>query len=194
MEPIFFTSSAELRQWFEQNHERETELIVGLYKKGTDKPSITWEELVDQALCFGWIDGVSKRIDNERWQIRVTPRKPNSVWSKKNIASFERLTQLGLMQPAGLKAFSQRKEDKSGIYSFEQGEVKLDEAEEQQLQSNPKAWEFFQKQPPSYKKSVIWWIISAKKPETRVKRLATLIEDSENGRTVRQFTRRTWAK
>jgi uncharacterized protein YdeI (YjbR/CyaY-like superfamily) len=190
MEPIFFASPSELRQWFEQNYEREKELIVGLYKKGTGNPNITWEEVVDQALCFGWIDGVSKGIDEQRWQIRLTPRKPSSVWSKKNIASMERLTQLGLMQPAGLKAFNQRKEEKSGIYSFEQGDLKLDEAEEAQILANAKAWEFFQKQPGSYKKAVVWWVISAKKPETRVKRLTTLIEDSANGRTVPQFTRR----
>jgi uncharacterized protein YdeI (YjbR/CyaY-like superfamily) len=164
---------------------------VGYYKKGSGKPSITWEESVDQALCFGWIDGIRKSIDDESYKIRFTPRKPNSVWSAKNIASMERLTQLGLIQPSGMRAFEQRKEDKSGIYSFEQGDLKLDEAEEQQIQANPKAWEFFQKQPGSYKKAVVWWVISAKKPETRVKRLATVIEDSENGRTVAQFTRRT---
>jgi uncharacterized protein YdeI (YjbR/CyaY-like superfamily) len=191
MEPIFFASPSEFRQWFERNHDTAAEVLVGFYKKGTGKPSITWEESVDQSLCFGWIDGVRKGVDGESYTIRFTPRKPGSVWSAKNIASVERLTQLGLMQPSGLKAFEQRKPEKSGIYSFEQGDLKLNDIEEQQFHANSKAWGFFQKQPGSYRRACIWWVINSKKPETRVKRLTTLIEDSENGRTVPQFTRRT---
>ena len=127
MEPTFFATPSDLRQWFEANHDTAKELLVGYYKKGSGKPSITWEESVDQALCFGWIDGIRRAVDEASYTIRFTPRKPNSVWSKKNIASVERLSQLGLMQPAGLKAFSQRKEEKSGIYSFEQGDLKPEE-------------------------------------------------------------------
>lgn len=194
MQPSFFATSAELRQWFVENHERANELWVGYYKKSTGKPSITWEESVEQALCFGWIDGIRKGIDDESYRIRFTPRKPTSVWSAKNIAAVERLSQLGLMQPAGLKVFHQRKADKSGIYSFEQGDLTLDEHEERQLRANEKAWMFFQAQGSSYRRACIWWVISAKKPETRAKRLAALIEDSANGRTIRQFTRRTKTK
>ena len=189
MEPTFFATPSDLRQWFEANHDTAKELLVGYYKKGSGKPSITWEESVDQALCFGWIDGIRRGVDEASYTIRFTPRKPDSVWSAKNIASVERLSQLGLMQPVGLKVFSQRKKDKSGIYSFEQGDLKLDNTEEQELRANAQAWEFFQKQPSSYKKAVIWWVISAKKPETRTKRLATLIKDSENGRRIAQLRR-----
>lgn len=191
MEPIFFPTPEDLRRWFEQNHQTEKELRVGYYKKATGKPSITWEESVDQALCFGWIDGIRRSIDEESYQIRFTPRNPKSIWSNKNLASVERLTKLGLMRDAGLKVFNQRREEYSGIYSFEQSEVKLDEAEEQQFQANTKAWEFYQKQPASYKKAVTSWIVSAKRPETRAKRLATLIADSENGLRIAQLRRNT---
>ncbi|MBI5670957.1 MAG: YdeI/OmpD-associated family protein [Chloroflexi bacterium] len=191
MDMVFFASAAELRAWFEQNHETAKELYVGFYKKGSGKPSVTWPEAVDEALCFGWIDGVRKGIDDVSYVIRFTPRKPGSVWSATNIANVEKLLERGLMQPAGLKAFNERKQDKSAVYSYEQGDVQFDEAEEQQFRANPAAWAFFQAQAGSYRKACIWWVISAKQPATRQKRLATLIEMSEAGRTVPQFTRRT---
>ncbi len=190
MEPIFFASASKLREWLEQNHEQEQELWVGFYKKGAGRPSITWAEAVDQALCFGWIDGVRKGIDEVSYTIRFTPRKPGSVWSAVNISKVEELSTLGLMLPAGLKAFSQRKDDKSVIYSYEQGDVRFGDAEEQQFRANQKAWDFFQTQAGSYQRACIWWVIRAAKKETRSKRLATLIEESANGRTIRQFTRR----
>lgn len=144
---------------------------------------------MDVALCFGWIDGVRKSIDETAYKIRFTPRKSRSIWSSVNIKRVGELTELGLMHPAGLAAFEKRSSEKSGVYSFEQGDVKFDEASEAALRANEKAWEFFQKQPKSYQKAVIWWVISAKKDETKQKRLAELIEVSGSERTVTQFTR-----
>lgn len=186
-EVVFFESPSELRQWLEQNHDQEKELLVGYYKKASGKPSITWQESVDQALCFGWIDGVRKSIDGKSYKIRFTPRKPRSIWSAVNIKRVQELTEQGLMQPTGLKAFEARSEERSEVYSYERGDVKLDDAHEAALKANPKAWAFFQTTAPSYQKAAIWWIISAKKDETKQKRLATLIDDSENGRLVPQF-------
>lgn len=189
MEPIFFPTPADFRQWLEQHHEHEKELLVGYYKKGTGRPSMTWPESVEEALCFGWIDGVRKSIDDERYMIRFTPRKPSSIWSAVNIANVEKLIAQGRMQPAGLRAFALRKEDKSGIYSFERTtDATLEPAEEQQFRANAKAWEDFQSRAPSYRKAVLHWIISAKKPETRARRLVAVITESENGKPLKQFT------
>jgi uncharacterized protein YdeI (YjbR/CyaY-like superfamily) len=161
------------------------ELWVGFYKKDTGLPSLTWPESVDQALCFGWIDGLRKSIDEKSYKIRFTPRKPDSNWSKVNIEKVAELTRLGLMRPEGLKAFGLRKEEKSGIYTSEQRHLaQLDEAALAQFQAHPKAWEFFQNQPNSYRVAAVYWVVSAKKEETRQSRLARLIEDSDNGRTV----------
>lgn len=190
MEVIFFESPHEFRAWFEANHETATELFVGYYKKGSGKPSITWEESVDQALCFGWIDGVRKRIDDESYKIRFTPRKSRSIWSAVNIKRMEELSAQGLVKPAGLKVFEQRRGERSEVYSYEQENLKLDEADEALFKANGQAWDFFQSTAPSYQKAALWWIVSAKKPETRQKRLITLIEDSANGKTLPQFTRR----
>lgn len=191
MNPVFFPTPADLRRWFEQNHDTAQELWVGYYKKGTGKPSITWPESVDQALCFGWIDGIRKSIDDESYKIRFTPRKASSNWSTVNIKRVGQLTGLGLMQPPGLRVFEQRKGEKSGVYSFEnQDKAKLPAEFEQQLRANQKAWTFFQSQPPWYQRAASWWVISAKKEETRLKRLATLINDSEHGRTIAPLTRR----
>ena len=189
--PTFFATPADFRAWLEKHHGQAQELFVGYYKKDSGKPSITWPESVDQALCFGWIDGVRKSIGPESYVIRFTPRKPTSIWSAVNIQKVEELTRQGLMRPAGLKAFQARSEEKSAIYSFEQKEEpKLSPAHEQRFQAEPKAWAFFQSQAPWYRKSAIWWVVSAKKDETREKRLATLIADSAAGRTLEQFTRR----
>jgi uncharacterized protein YdeI (YjbR/CyaY-like superfamily) len=189
MNPTFFAIPADLRAWFKQHHLSETELLVGFYKKDSGKPSITWPESVDEALCVGWIDGVRKRADDESYTIRFTPRKPRSIWSAVNIARVEALTQEGRMQPAGLTAFEQRRENKSGIYSYEQrDQIELSEAETLAFKANPQAWAFFESQPASYRKAVLWWIVSAKKEETRAKRVATLIDDSANGRKIKQFT------
>lgn len=183
--PIFFPTPADFRAWFEENHAHAKELWVGFYKKDTGLPSITWSESVDQALCFGWIDGLRKSIDEKSYKIRFTPRKPDSNWSKVNIEKVAELTRLGLMRPEGFKAFELRKEEKSGIYTYEQRHLaELDEAALAQFQANAKAWEYFQNQTKSYRVGAVHWVVSAKKEETRQSRLARLIEASENGRAV----------
>ncbi len=192
MRPLFFAAPSEFRVWLEAHHDSTPELWVGFYKKGSGQPSITWPEAVDAALCFGWIDGLRKGIDDVSYTIRFTPRKPRSIWSAVNIRRVGELTSLGLMRPAGLKAFAERVEEKSGVYAYEQRDApEFDDAQEQQFRANEQAWAFFQAQPASYRKAAIWWVISAKKAETRRKRLAALIEDSERGRTVPPLTRRT---
>lgn len=192
VKPTFFPTPAAFRAWFEAHHETTAELLVGFYKTGSGKPSITWPESVDAALSFGWIDGVRRSLGDESYTIRFTPRKPRSTWSAVNIARVAELTKLGLMRPAGLAAFEKRIEAKSAIYAYEQrGTAKLDEAQEKQLRANKKAWEFFQAQPPWYRRTASYWVISAKREETRAKRLATLIEDSAKGKTIGPLTRPT---
>jgi uncharacterized protein YdeI (YjbR/CyaY-like superfamily) len=190
MEPIFFESPAELRRWLEQNHETETELIVGAYRKATGKPSVTWPQIVDEALCFGWIDGIRRGIDDESWSIRLTPRKPTSNWSSVNIGRVAELEKEGRMTPAGRAAFERRSAERSGIYSYEQRKkARLDPDQERELRANEAAYEFFRSQPPGYRRTATHWVVSAKREETRRKRLATLIEDSANGRRLRHLTR-----
>ncbi len=187
---IFFATPEALRSWLEEHHATSNELWVGYYKKGSGRPSITWPESVDEALCFGWIDGVRKSIDDISYTIRFTPRKPRSIWSAVNIGRVAELIRLGRMHPAGQKAFEARSEEKSAIYSYEQKDAaKLEDADEQVFRANEAAWSFFQSQAAWYQRAAIWWVVSAKKEETRRKRLATLIEDSAQGRTVRQLTR-----
>ncbi|WP_248926864.1 YdeI/OmpD-associated family protein [Paenibacillus hamazuiensis] len=191
MQPVFFRTPSDFRRWLEEHHGREAELLVGFYKKDTGIPSITWPEAVDEALCFGWIDGVRKRIDDTRYMIRFTPRKPRSIWSSVNISRAEELIRQGLMRPAGLKAFEERLPEKTAVYSFEQkDEIKLADAELERFQAQPAAWEFFQSRPASYRKAAVWWVISAKKAETRDKRLSTLIDDSAHSRTIAHLTRK----
>ena len=191
MKPTFFATAEELRDWLERNHATATELLVGFYKRRSGKQSITWQELVDEELCFGWIDGVRNGIDDASYANRITPRKPRSTWSAINIARAKELTRLGRMRPAGLKAFERRTDERSAIYSYEQRtKARLDPEAERSFRGNKKAWAFFQAQPPSYRSTALWWVISAKRQETRQKRLATLIRDSQNGRTVGPLTRR----
>ncbi|MEY8761074.1 YdeI/OmpD-associated family protein [Chryseobacterium tongliaoense] len=180
----FFTTQEEFREWLVQYHQTENELLVGFYKVGTKKPSMTWSESVDQALCFGWIDGVRKSIDKESYSIRFTPRKPTSIWSAINIKKMEDLTKAGLMTTAGQKAFSLRKEEKSGIYSHEKEPATLDPAYEKQFKTNKKAWKFFSDQAPSYKKVMLHWIMSAKQEKTRQSRLEKTIRESEQQKRV----------
>jgi uncharacterized protein YdeI (YjbR/CyaY-like superfamily) len=185
MEPQFFATPAELRVWLEENHDKADELWVGLYKKGTGKPSVTWPDVVDQALCFGWIDGIRRSIDSESYTNRITPRRKNSNWSAVNIKRIRELIDEGLVHPAGLKAFEARTEERSEVYSYEQRHsVRLDEAMEERFKGNEKAWEYFQSQPPGSRRLALWWVMSAKREETRLKRLATLIECSEQGRPI----------
>jgi len=182
--PKFFKSPSAFRKWLEANHSSAKELWVGFYKKDSGKPSITWPESVDEALCFGWIDGLRKKIDNQSYMIRFSPRKSTSIWSAVNIGHAQRLIKEGLMQPVGLKAFEARKENRSGIYSYEQRSPELEDKYARKLKRNKAAWEFFQSQPPSYRKTINWWIVSAKQEETRIKRLDRLIETSAKGRRL----------
>jgi len=183
--PTFFPTPSDFRAWLQTNHDKFRELLVGFYKKDSGKPSFTWPESVQVALCFGWIDGVRKSLSDTSYTIRFTPRKPNSIWSTVNVKRVQELTEMGLMQPEGLRAFRARKEGKSGIYSYEQKTAaKLGDADEKRFRANKNAWAFFQAQPPSYRRLMIWRVISAKKAETRVKRLDDLIEYSAQGRRV----------
>lgn len=178
MKPRFFKSQSDFRKWLEKHHSTETELLVGYYKKSAGQPSIDWPQSVDEALCFGWIDGIRRTIDETSYTIRFTPRKKGSTWSNVNIKRAQELIDQGLMKPAGLKAFQARREYKSGIYSYEQRSDKLPEPYEKVFKQNKAAWAFFQAQPPSYRKRVFWWVVSAKQEETRLKRLQRVIEDS----------------
>jgi uncharacterized protein YdeI (YjbR/CyaY-like superfamily) len=184
MDVVYFASADEFREWLEKNHETATELWVGYYKKGTGKPSMTHPEAVDQALCFGWIDGVRRGVDGERFANRFTPRKARSNWSAVNIKRVGELLEMGLMQPAGIAAFEKRDKDKTAPYSFEQQSPELGEEFEAEFQANAKAWEFFRSQAPSYQRTATWWVISAKREETQRRRLATLIADSARGERI----------
>jgi len=194
MKVTFFNSPPDFRNWLEIHHAAAQELWVGYYKKDSGRPSMTWPESVDEALCFGWIDGIRKSVDDTSYTIRFTPRKPRSIWSAVNIRRAQELANLGRMRPAGLKAFQARQENKSGVYSYEQRSHKLEGAYEEKLKKNKAAWDFFQAQPPSYRKAANWWVVSAKKEETRLKRLNKLIEDSAQGRTLPSFTRKKKSK
>jgi uncharacterized protein YdeI (YjbR/CyaY-like superfamily) len=178
MSPKFFKTPDAFRKWLAANHNKARELWVGFYKKDTGKPSLTWPESVDEALCFGWIDGIRKKYDDESYMIRFTPRKPESIWSAVNIRNVERLIKEKRMMPAGLKAYAHRKEFRSGIYSYEQRPAELVEPYATQFKRNKAAWKFFQAQPPGYRKMMTWFILSAKTEVTRQKRLARLIEES----------------
>jgi len=185
MRPTFFPTPAAFRAWLEENHERASELLVGFYKRDSLEPSITWPESVDQALCFGWIDGVRKRIDDVSYTIRFTPRKSSGIWSAVNIKRAGDLIRLGLMRPAGLKAFEARDEKKSAVHSYEQrNSAKFPDALESRFRASKKAWDFFRAQAPSYQRTVTYWVVSAKREETRLKRLAKLIEDSQQHKRI----------
>lgn len=186
MKPTFFATPLALRKWLLRNHATAKELLVGFYKSGSGTPSITWPESVDEALCVGWIDGIRRRLDDERYTIRFTPRRPGSVWSAVNIKRVAELTAEGRMQPAGLAAFERRKENRSGIYSYEQRPVTLPDPYASEFKKDEKAWAFFESQPAGYRRLATWWVVSAKKEETRFKRLAELIADAKAGRTIRQ--------
>ena len=179
MAATFFATQAQFRAWLEKHHKKETELLVGFYKVSSDIPSMTWSQSVDQALCFGWIDGVRKSIDAESYSIRFTPRRSNSIWSAINIQKMEELSKARLMTPEGQKAFDLRKESKSRIYSHEKEPAILDPNYESQFKMNPPAWDFFNAQAPSYKKVMTHWIMTAKQEKTRIARLEKTIQISE---------------
>jgi len=178
MKPTFFKDQLTFRDWLEEHHQSATELLVGFYKVNSGKPSMSWSESVDQALCFGWIDGIRRSIDQESYSIRFTPRKPNSIWSAININKVEVLSAAGLMRPAGLQAFALRKEEKSKVYSHENAVAELAAELLQQFQQNQAAWDFFAYQAPSYRKVITHWIMSAKQEKTRQSRLEKVMDAS----------------
>ena len=182
MKPKFFATPAKFRAWLEKNHACADELLVGFYKKGTGKPSITWPESVDEALCFGWIDGVRRSVDDESYTIRFTPRRARSIWSAVNVKKAKELIALGKMKPAGMKAFEARGDDRTAIYSYEQRKAsELTPDQEKHFRANAAAWSYFEAQRPSYRRTAIYWVVSAKKPETRQKRFELLVQCSAEG-------------
>ena len=184
MEPTFFETQAAFRKWLEKHHTNEAELLVGFWKVDSGKPSMTWPQSVDQALCFGWIDGVRKGRDADSYTIRFTPRKPTSIWSTININKVAALKQAGLMRPAGLAAFEHRSEKKSSIYSYEKEATELDAAYLKKFRANKAAWAFFEQQPPGYRKQMVHRVMDAKTAATQVSRLQKLIDASSEKRRL----------
>lgn len=180
--PTFFPTPAHFRRWLERHHQTQAELWVGYYKKSTGQPSITWPDSVDQALCFGWIDGIRKTVDDVRYMVRFTPRRQRSAWSAVNIRNAQRLIDTGRMQPAGMRAFDARQEERCEIYSYEQRPQELPEPFAKQMRRNKRASEFFEAQPRGYRRRLIWWIVSARTGSTQQKRLTALIETSAKKR------------
>jgi uncharacterized protein YdeI (YjbR/CyaY-like superfamily) len=188
-EPIFFASPAELRAWFASHADTERELWVGYHRKATGRPSLTWEQAVDEALCVGWIDGVRRSLDGERFIQRFTPRQARSTWSAVNVRRAEALLAEGRMTAAGRAAFERRREDRSGIYSYEQRRLAtFAPAEQAALDANAAARAFWDAQPAGYRRTATFWVASAKRPETRARRMAQLVEDSAAGRRIRSLT------
>ena len=183
MEPTFFPTADDFRRWLKAKHEVVPELLVGFWKKSTGKPSIDWPQARDQALCFGWIDGVRKSLGEEAYTIRFTPRRKGSIWSKVNVERFAALKAEGLMTPAGERALGEST-DPSGVYAYEKPLARFDAEQEKQFRANAAAWADWEKRPPSYRKVVLNWVTTAKRPETRAKRLATLIECSAKGEKI----------
>jgi uncharacterized protein YdeI (YjbR/CyaY-like superfamily) len=178
--PRYFETAEAFRAWLEAHHATNAELVVGFHKRGSGRPSMTWPESVDEALCFGWIDGVRRSVDAERYTIRFTPRRRGSTWSAVNVARAAELAHLGRMHPAGQSAFEARRT--TGVYSYEQRQAaRLTPEHERQFRQVESAWRFFEAQPPSYRRTAIFWVTSAKQDETRARRLAILIRDSAGG-------------
>jgi len=189
MKPIFFATPSAFRAWLDANHNAAGELLVGFYKRGSGKQSMTWPESVDEALCFGWIDGVRRSIDEDCYSIRFTPRKPRSRWSDVNVRRAQALVELGLMRAAGARAFAQRNED-DPKYSYEHRKAtEFDAKMVAAFRENTHAWDFFQAQPKWYRRTATFWVLSAKKDETRQNRFATLLADSKNGERVKPLRR-----
>jgi uncharacterized protein YdeI (YjbR/CyaY-like superfamily) len=182
-DPTYFATEADFRWWLAANHARAPELLVGFWKKGTGKPSIDWPQARDQALCFGWIDGVRRSLGDEAYTIRFTPRRKGSIWSNVNVARYDALTEAGQMTPAGARAYEENK-GRTGVYAYENQLKALTDAETAVFRGNKAAWADWERRPPGYRKVVLHWVTGAKRPETRAKRLATLIEDSAAGRKV----------
>jgi uncharacterized protein YdeI (YjbR/CyaY-like superfamily) len=188
-EPIYFERAEDLRAWFEANHETADELWIGYHKKRTGRPTVSWSDTVDEALSFGWIDGIRYSLDDDRFMQRLTPRRAGSNWSAINIAKVERLLAEGRMRPAGIAAFERRRADRSAVYSYERRhEARLTDEELATFRRDAAAWEWFGARPASYRTAAVWWVVSAKRPETRERRLTALIEDSAAGRTPKALT------
>jgi uncharacterized protein YdeI (YjbR/CyaY-like superfamily) len=187
--PIFFESPQEFYDWLEEHHETESEVYVGFYKKHTGKRAMTWSESVDQALCFGWIDTRANGIDEDRYMQRFTPRRPGSNWSRINVEKVTKLKKAGLMRPAGLAAFEKRTPEKTGVYSYENAANGLPPEYEERLRGNAAAAEYFYARPPSYRRTATYLVMSAKREETRLRRLEQLIDDSANGLDIKQLRR-----
>ena len=186
MEPMFFATPADFRAWLQAHHTDAGELLVGFHKRASGRPSITWQESVDEALCFGWIDGVRRSLGDESYTIRFTPRRRRSIWSAVNIKRARELIEEGRMTPAGLAAFEARSDERSAIYSHEQRHApQLEPEQERRFKADAEAWTWFQAQAPSYRRAAIHWVTSAKRPETRERRLDALVEDSRAGRRVK---------
>lgn len=184
----YFKTSAALRKWLDKNYNKKDELWMGYYKKSSGKQGVTYKQALEVMLCFGWIDGIVKGIDAEKYCQRYTPRRAKSIWSAVNIKKIEELTNAGLMHEAGLAAFNNRDKKRAGLYSFEQEEIKFPPAFLKTMKTNKKAWSYFSNMPPGYRKTATWWVISAKQEETRMRRLKTLIADSEAGRKIAPLT------
>jgi uncharacterized protein YdeI (YjbR/CyaY-like superfamily) len=187
MRPKFFKTAKDFRDWLEKNHQTVSEQWVGFYKKDSGKPSITRSESIDEALCFGWIDGLGKNIDEVSYKVRFSPRRSNSIWSAVNVRRVAALRAGGRMRPAGERAFESRREYRSGIYSYEQRKDTFDGAYEKRLKANKAAWKFFYAQPPGYRRVAVWFVVSAKKEETRLKRLDQLIDQLASGNPLSNF-------
>jgi uncharacterized protein YdeI (YjbR/CyaY-like superfamily) len=181
LDPVHFATADEFGAWLAENHDRVDVLWVGFWKMATGRPSITWPGSVEQALCWGWIDGLRRSIDDERYAIRFTPRRADSTWSAKNLETYAELEAGGRIQPPGRAAFERRDPEKTDEYSFEQQNAELSDEFRRRFQADESAWSFFQSQPPGYRKTATWWVMSAKREATRQRRLATLIEDSAAG-------------
>jgi uncharacterized protein YdeI (YjbR/CyaY-like superfamily) len=181
VKPKFFKGPADFHKWLLKNHQTSKELFVGFYKKSSGKKSITYPEALDEALCFGWIDGVRRSLDDISYTTRFSPRKPKSIWSLINVRHVERLKQEDRMQPSGLVAYALREDKRTGIYSFENRPRELSPEFQELFQKNKKAWEFFQKEPPGIQRTCTFWVMSAKQEETRLRRLKQLIESSAKG-------------
>ena len=184
MKPRFFATGDAFREWLKNNHDKVDELLVGFYKRESGKPSMTWPESVDQALCFGWIDGVRKRIDDESYSIRFTPRRRRSIWSAVNIRRVKELIQTGVMHAAGVKAFETRDEKRANIYSYERAAASFSAEQEKRFRANKTAWKFFSEQPPGYRRLMAHYVTSAKKEETRLRRLKKVIDASAQGKRL----------
>jgi uncharacterized protein YdeI (YjbR/CyaY-like superfamily) len=179
-----FPTTAAFRAWLEKNHDKVPELLVGFYKKGSGRPSVTYPEALDEALCFGWIDGVRKSVDDETYTVRFTPRRAKSYWSAVNTKKYAALEARGLVRPAGQAAFERRDTKAAGRYSFEQRPERLPAVYEKTFRADKAAWEFFAAQPPGYRRMATWFVVSAVKEETRQTRLATLMAESRRRRRI----------